>query len=44
VPPGCFSASPAAFEIVGLLREDLAPEAAKAAVLARYEVEGRQLD
>lgn len=39
-----FSANPVALEILGLLREDPAPAAAKAAVLARYEVEAHQLD
>ncbi|GAA4365039.1 hypothetical protein GCM10023185_35020 [Hymenobacter saemangeumensis] len=39
-----FSANPVAIEILGLLREEQTPGAAKAALMARYEVEAHQLD
>jgi hypothetical protein len=39
-----FSANPVALEILGLLKHDPAPAAAKAAVLARYDVAAHQLD
>ena len=39
-----FAANPVAIEILGLLKEEQTPAAAKAALLARYEVEAHQLD